>query len=98
MGRYYNRGRGNVALTLTGGRAFSAPGNTWFDLEGPDETTVSVMRSVKKGLLFRQPSPVAEAESDAEVKTSASPADEEATAPTAGVSPKPGRAASPARK
>lgn len=100
MGRYYNRGRGNLALTLSGGRSFSVPGNTWFELEGSDETQASVMKAVRKGQLFRQPTPPQEepkADQPSEVKVSASPAEEEAKASTADDSPKPRRAAPSAR-
>ena len=57
MGRYFNKGRGNLPLTLVGGRSTSVPGNKWIDLNGSDETTPSVMRAVRKGQLFRAPDP-----------------------------------------
>jgi len=55
MGMYYNRGRGNLPLTLTEGRSISVPGNSWVELTGADETVASVMRAVRKGQLHRKP-------------------------------------------
>jgi len=84
MGRYYNRGRGNLPLSLSKGHAFSVPGNTWFELTGADETQASVLRAVRKGQLFRQPTGSASAVAPTapvkeEAKTSAVPAEEETT-------------------
>jgi hypothetical protein len=72
MGRYFNKGRGNLPLTLSQGKAISVPGNSWVTLEGRDETTASVRRAVQKGMLHRAP------EAKEEVKT---PAPEAAPAP-----------------
>jgi hypothetical protein len=55
MGMYYNRGRGNLPLTLTEGRSISVPGNSWVELTGADETVASVQRAVRKGQLHRKP-------------------------------------------
>lgn len=65
MGRYFNKGRGNLPLTLSQGKAISIPGNSWVTLEGRDETTASVRRAVQKGMLHRAP------EAKEEVKTPA---------------------------
>lgn len=65
MGRYFNKGRGNLPLTLSQGKAISVPGNSWVNLEGRDETTASVRRAVQKGMLHRAP------EAKEEVKTPA---------------------------
>jgi len=83
MGRYYNRGRGNLPLTLANGNSTSVPGNSWIALDGRDETTASVMRAVRKGQLFRAKDPKSDMNT-AEVKTAASAADETAkdSAPT----------------
>jgi hypothetical protein len=55
MGMYYNRGRGNLPLTLSDGNAISVPGNKWVELTGADETCASVQRAVRKGQLHRKP-------------------------------------------
>lgn len=75
MGRYYNKGRGNLPLTLSGGRSTSVPGNKWIELNGLDETTPSVMRAVRKGQLHRALDAVP-ATDPVEVKTPAPAVDE----------------------
>lgn len=75
MGRYYNKGRGNLPLTLTNGHSTSVPGNKWIELHGADETTASVMRAVRKGQLFRAKDPKRDPK-PVEVKTEASAPDE----------------------
>lgn len=57
MGWYYNRGRGNLPLTLMDGRSISVSGNSWIELVGRDETTPSVLRAKTKRLLHRQDVP-----------------------------------------
>lgn len=95
MGRYFNKGRGNLPLTLSQGKAISIPGNSWVTLEGRDETTASVRRAVQKGMLHRAPEakeevktpapeappaqPVVEAEAGDEVKADTASASTEAS-------------------
>lgn len=93
MGRYFNKGRGNLPLSLSDGRSVSVPGNSWVTLEGRDETTASVRRAVVKGLLFQQPAPKpTPTKTDSEVKTTA-PAEEETLSDTASEESKPTEAA-----
>lgn len=54
MARYFNKGRGNLPLTLAGGKSVSVPGSSWIELVGKEETTASVRRAVKKGQLIRK--------------------------------------------
>jgi hypothetical protein len=54
MGWYYNKGRGNLPLTLSADHSISIPGNSWIELKGAAETTPSVMRAKNKGQLHRQ--------------------------------------------
>ena len=75
MGRYYNKGRGNLPLTLSNGHSASVPGNKWIELHGADETTASVMRAVRKGQLHRAKDPTPDLKT-VEVKTAASATDE----------------------
>jgi hypothetical protein len=91
MGRYYNKGRGNLPLTLSNGHSTSVPGNKWIELHGADETTASVMRAVRKGQLFRAKDPKKDPK-PVEVKTEA-PASDETPQDSAPVEPKPQLAA-----
>jgi len=84
MGEYYNRGRGNLPLTLSGGNSISVPGNSWVELTGADETCASVMRAVRKRQLHRKPVRAAKAD----------PKKEEAAAPK----PNPKKKAAPKKK
>lgn len=59
MGWYFNKGRGNLPLTLSNQVSTSVRGNTWVELCGSDETTASVMRAVRRGQLHRQENPPA---------------------------------------
>jgi hypothetical protein len=96
MGRYFNKGRGSLPLTLSDGKSVSVPGNSWIVLEGRDETTASVRRAVRKEQLFQQiakKQPAASATKKTEVKTTATPAGEEAPADTAAEESKPTEAA-----
>ena len=93
MGWYYNKGRGNLPLTLAGTNSISMTGNSWIELKGADETTASVMRAKKKGLLHRQdaapkhlrPAVPPKEEKD-EAKAEAAP---EKTPPAKAATPKP---------
>jgi len=90
MGWYYNKGRGNLPLTLSEQNSLSMTGNSWIELKGSDETTPSVLRAKKKGLLHRQdaapkhlrPEPAPEAEAEAK-------ATPEKTPPAKAATPKP---------
>lgn len=57
MAWYFNRGRGNLSLSLTEGRSVSFPGNSWIELTGKDQTCPSVLRALRKGLLKRSETP-----------------------------------------
>jgi len=90
MGRYYNRGRGNLPLSLANGHSTSVPGNKWIELHGADETTPSVMRAVRKGQLFRAAEHAVPALVEAKTEAIASEEDPQDAAP---VEPKPQLAA-----
>jgi len=73
MAKYYNRGRGNLPLTLPGGESVSVPGNSWVELTGKQETCPSVVRARRKRQLVRQPELVRKARPPAPVNVPVAP-------------------------
>jgi hypothetical protein len=55
MGRYYNKTRGPLGLSLLSGKAASVPPKTWVELDPADEGSPSVINYIRKGFLHRAP-------------------------------------------
>ena len=55
MGRYYNKTRGPLGLSLVSGKSTSVPPKTWIEIDPSDEGSPSVINYLRKGFLHRAP-------------------------------------------